>query len=53
VDYSAKSTLSPFLPAATGRFWGEIAAEQGADPGVLRIQFNRARERAARQLKPG
>jgi RNA polymerase sigma-70 factor (ECF subfamily) len=36
-----------------GRSWGEIAAELGGDPDVLRIHFNRALERAARQLKPG
>jgi RNA polymerase sigma-70 factor (ECF subfamily) len=36
-----------------GRSWAEIAAELGTDPDVLRIHFNRALERVARQLKPG
>jgi DNA-directed RNA polymerase specialized sigma24 family protein len=35
-----------------GRSWEEIAAEDGTDPDVLRIHFNRALERAARHLKP-
>jgi RNA polymerase sigma-70 factor (ECF subfamily) len=35
-----------------GRSWGEIAADLGADADVLRIQFNRALERAAGQMKP-
>src|SRR5579885_1685941 len=35
-----------------GRSWVEIAAARGANPDVLRIHFNRALERVARQLKP-
>jgi DNA-directed RNA polymerase specialized sigma24 family protein len=35
-----------------GRSWVEVAAERGADPDVLRIQFNRALDRITRQLKP-
>jgi RNA polymerase sigma-70 factor (ECF subfamily) len=35
-----------------GRSWVELAAELGADPDVLRIQFNRGLERVTRQLKP-
>jgi RNA polymerase sigma-70 factor (ECF subfamily) len=35
-----------------GRSWVELAAELGADPDALRIQFNRALERVARQMKP-
>ena len=34
-----------------GSSWDEIAAELGANPDVLRIHFNRALERASRQLK--
>jgi DNA-directed RNA polymerase specialized sigma24 family protein len=36
-----------------GRSWVEIAAERGTDPDVLRIQFNRALERATGQMSPG
>jgi hypothetical protein len=35
-----------------GRSWVEIAADTGADADVLRIQFNRALERVARQMSP-
>jgi DNA-directed RNA polymerase specialized sigma24 family protein len=35
-----------------GRSWVEIAADLGGDADVLRIQFNRALERVARQLRP-
>ena len=35
-----------------GRSWVEIAADLGADPDVLRIQFHRALARVARQIMP-
>jgi RNA polymerase sigma-70 factor (ECF subfamily) len=35
-----------------GRSWVEIAADLVGDPDIVRIQFNRAVERVARQMKP-
>jgi DNA-directed RNA polymerase specialized sigma24 family protein len=35
-----------------GRSWAEIATDLGANPDVLRIQFNRTLERIARQMGP-
>jgi RNA polymerase sigma-70 factor (ECF subfamily) len=35
-----------------GRSWAEIAAARGTDPDVVRIQFNRALERASGRMKP-